>query len=206
MGSSRERDNYGILLPVGGGDPIPLLKTELVIGRRPKCDIRLDFENVSGKHAVLALHNGLWTVRDLGSTNGTAVNGTRLSSTHTVMPEDEVKFADHLYTIEYEPSGPEALLSDHNQFLDDDVVGERKRHSLMELAGLVSGSDVESPSRAGRPEAPSRAEKRDEAEVEEFADAVPKNFKPAEPSKPKKPDEAIDDFLKLIDDEVNKES
>lgn len=206
MGSSRERESYGTLLPVGGGDPIPLLKTELVIGRRPKCDIRLDFENVSGKHAVLSLHNGLWNIRDLGSTNGTSVNGTRLTSTHTVMPEDEVRFADHLYTIEYEPSGPEALLSDHNQFLGDDVVGERKRHSLMELAGLGSGPEVESPSRSGRSEAPSRAEGRAvEAEEEKFADAVPKNFKPADSSKPKKPDEAIDDFLKLIDEEVKKE-
>ena len=185
MGSSRERGEYGILLPVGGGDPIPLLKSELVVGRRPKCDIRLDFENVSGKHAVLALHNGLWTVRDLGSTNGTSVNGTRLTSTHTIMPEDELKFADHLYTIDYEPSGPEALLSDHNALLDDDVFSERKRHSLMELAGLVSGADAAD-------------------DDDDKFDAVPRNFKPAEAAK--KQDEAVDDFLKLIDDEVNKDA
>ncbi len=201
MGSSPERENYGILLPVGGGDPIPLLKSELVIGRRPKCDIRLDFENVSGKHAVLALHNGLWTVRDLGSTNGTAVNGTRLNSTHTVMPEDELKFADHLYTIDYEPSVPEALLTDRNALLDDDVFSERKRHSLMELAGLTASADAPSPTSRSKP-AP--VEERVPAEEERF-DAVPKNFKPAEASKlPQKPDEAVDDFLKLIDDEVNK--
>lgn len=202
MGSSREREHYGILLPVGGGDPIPLLKTELVIGRRPKCDVRLDFENVSGKHAVLAMHNGLWTVRDLGSTNGTSVNGTRLTSTHTVMPEDEVKFADHLYTIDYEPSGPEALLSDHNAFLDEDVFSERKKHSLMELAGLSSGADADAPARADRTKsAPAPTDDK----PDQF-DALPKNFKPAEAAKPvKKHDEAIDDFLKLIDDEVNKD-
>jgi len=207
MGSSRERGEYGILLPVGGGDPIPLLKSELVVGRRPKCDIRLDFENVSGKHAVLALHNGLWTVRDLGSTNGTSVNGTRLTSTHTIMPEDELKFADHLYTIDYEPSGPEALLSDHNALLDDDVFSERKRHSLMELAGLVSGADADVPSTAGRARpTPAPVNQRADAadDDDDKFDAVPRNFKPAEAAK--KQDEAVDDFLKLIDDEVNKDA
>ena len=53
-----EREVLGILLPVGGGDPIPLLKTELILGRRPICDIRLDFNNVSGKHCVLQLISG----------------------------------------------------------------------------------------------------------------------------------------------------
>jgi len=205
MGTSREREHYGMLMPVGGGDPIPLLKTELVLGRRPKCDIRLDFENVSGKHAVLALHNGLWTVRDLGSTNGTSVNGNRLTSTHTVMPEDEVRFADHLYTIDYEPSGPEALLTDHNQLLDEGVFSERKRHSLMELAGLGSGIESDTPPRVSRPEPAPRADEHSPADDEDFADALPRNFQPAEASKPKKPDEAVDDFLKLIDEEVSKE-
>ena len=67
-------DVLGIMHPVGGGDPIPLTKAELVVGRRPGCDIRLDFENISGKHCVLRLINGVWMVRDLGSTNGTTVN------------------------------------------------------------------------------------------------------------------------------------
>ena len=65
----------GILQPVGGGDPIPLNKPEIIIGRRPSCDIRLDFENISGKHCLLRLLNGVWNVKDLGSTNGTTVNG-----------------------------------------------------------------------------------------------------------------------------------
>src|SRR4051812_18952070 len=61
----------GILQPLGGGDPIPLRKEELLLGRRMTCDIRLDFENISGRHCILRLTNGIWHVRDLGSTNGT---------------------------------------------------------------------------------------------------------------------------------------
>ena len=66
----------GILQPVGGGDPIPLTKPLMIVGRRPGCDIRLDYENISGKHCSLRFLNGLWMVKDMGSTNGTTVNGT----------------------------------------------------------------------------------------------------------------------------------
>ena len=37
----------GELLPLGGGDPIPLLKQQLLVGRRESCDIVLRFANVS---------------------------------------------------------------------------------------------------------------------------------------------------------------
>ena len=52
-------DLLGVMHPVGGGDSIPLIKPEIVIGRRPGADIRLDFENISGKHCKLRFLNGL---------------------------------------------------------------------------------------------------------------------------------------------------
>jgi pSer/pThr/pTyr-binding forkhead associated (FHA) protein len=191
----------GTLLPVGGGDSIPLLKQELVVGRRAGCDIRLDFENVSGKHCVFRLINGVWHVRDLGSTNGTTVNGSRLNSQHAIMPEDEVGIADHLFTINYVPSGPEAFISTH-KVLDQDVQEDRKRHSLMELAGL--DTDADRPKKIARPKTAPVLLERLSAEQGEFDDAVPEHFKTAPKPKPKKKKEDDDDFLKLIEDEVKK--
>ena len=106
----------GVLQPVGGGDPIPLIKPEIIVGRRSSCDICLDFENTSGKHCVFRFVNGVWNVRDLGSTNGTTVNGSRIASEQSIMPEDEVGIAGHLYTIEYDPAGPEAFLSSRRRW------------------------------------------------------------------------------------------
>ena len=40
--------------PVGGGDPIPLKRGVLTIGRRESCDISLKFPNISGLHCELA--------------------------------------------------------------------------------------------------------------------------------------------------------
>jgi predicted component of type VI protein secretion system len=185
----------GILQPVGGGDPIPLTKSELVIGRRPSCDLRLDFENISGKHCTLRLINGVWMVRDMGSTNGTTVNGSRITAEQSVMPDEELGIAGHMYTIAYDPAGPEAFLSSHKD-LDDDVVQERARHSLMDLAGL--DTDQSKPKRPKR--APTVIE-RLSADEAEFDDAVPQHFKDAPKPKKKAND---DDFFKLIEDEVKK--
>jgi len=184
----------GILQPVGGGDPIPLNKPEITIGRRPSCDIRLDFENVSGKHCLLRLLNGIWNVKDLGSTNGTTVNGSRLTSEQSVMPNEEFGVAGHMFTIEYDPAGPEAFLSAHHE-LDEEIVQERAKHSLIDLAGL--DTDENKPKRAKR--APITIERLSVDEAE-FDDAVPDHFK-APPAPPKKAP-SDDDFFKLIEEDV----
>ena len=126
----------GMLQPIGGGDPIPLTKPEMLIGRRPTCDIRLDYENISGKHCSLRFLNGLWMVKDLGSTNGTTVNGSPLASEQSLMPDEELGIAGHMFTIEYDPAGPEAFLNAHKD-LDEEVVQERPcgTRSIADLAG-----------------------------------------------------------------------
>jgi pSer/pThr/pTyr-binding forkhead associated (FHA) protein len=185
----------GILQPIGGGDPIPLMKREIVIGRRPSCDISLDFENVSGKHCTLRFVNGVWSVRDLGSTNGTTVNGSRISSEQSLMPDEELGIAGRLYTIDYVAAGPEAFLSSHKD-LDDEVVVERDRHSLMDLAGLDTDN-----TKAQRPKKAPKVIERVSADEAEFDDTVPQHFK--KPVKPKA-QPTDDDFFDLIEEEVKK--
>jgi len=189
----QSKEVLGVLNPIGGGDPIPLIKAELVIGRRPGTDIRLDFENISGKHCTLRLINGVWMVRDLGSTNGTTVNGSRINAEQSVMPDEELGIAGHMYTIDYEPAGPEAFLSSHKD-LDEEVVVERQRHSLMDLAGL----DTDDAKIKRRKSAPNVIEglSVDEAEIQH---AGPDHFKQA--PKPKK-QPTDDDFFKIIEEDV----
>jgi pSer/pThr/pTyr-binding forkhead associated (FHA) protein len=133
-------------------------------------------------------------VKDLGSTNGTTINGSSLASEQSLMPDEELGIAGHMFTIEYEAAGPEAFLNAHKD-LDEEVVQERQRHSLMDLAGLDT-DDAKSPKRATR--APNVIE-RVSADEAEFDDVVPQHFKNA-PKPKKKPDE--DDFFKLIEDDV----
>jgi pSer/pThr/pTyr-binding forkhead associated (FHA) protein len=190
-------NELGIMKPVGGGDPVPLRKPEMVVGRRASCDICLDFENVSGKHCVLKFHNQFWHVRDLGSTNGTTVNGAPLASEHSIMPDDELGIAGHVFKIDYEPGAPDSILN-KNQVLEDDIVEARKKTSLMELAGL--DTDTDRPKRRRPTKAPEVIQ-RLSAEEGEFEDALPEHVKAA----PKPVVETNDDdFLKLIEDDVVK--
>ena len=115
----------GELIPVGGGDNIPLLKTTLIIGRRPSCDISLPYPNVSSHHCKLNLQNGYWFFEDLNSSNGIKVNGERCES-RFLLPNDEITIAKHHFTINYEPVGELPELTLENPF----------SKSLMEKAGL----------------------------------------------------------------------
>jgi len=195
----------GILKPLGGGDPIPLVKNELVIGRRRSCDICLDFHNVSGKHCQLRFANAVWHVRDLGSTNGTSLNGLQLTTEHNVLPDDELGIASHYFKIDYEPGGPDALHQKHDA---GEHAAEEPAHrlSLLELAGIES-DDKPRPRSRPRPSStptptpsPSRVRKPTPDESG-FDDAIPDEFQPAPPPLVNTDD---DDFLKFIEEDVKK--
>jgi hypothetical protein len=51
---------------------------ELLLGRHHRCDVVLGDLSVSRRHAKLVFRDGHWVIQDLGSTNGTAVNGRRV--------------------------------------------------------------------------------------------------------------------------------
>src|SRR5271170_2635155 len=93
---------HGELIPVGGGDTIPLVREQLSIGRRESCDIPLRLPNVSGLHCELVYREGFWWIQDLNSTNGVKVNGTRVPK-KILHPGDTITIAKRSYTIEYNP-------------------------------------------------------------------------------------------------------
>ncbi len=123
---------FGQLTPCGGGDPIPLMKKRLLVGRQGEADIQLKFNNVSTQHCRLTLEYGYWFVRDLNSRNGTKVND-RAVIRKRIDPESKLSIARHEYIVEYDPQtlgayGPPPA--------DDDYLDEMLRSSLMDRAGL----------------------------------------------------------------------
>jgi hypothetical protein len=59
---------------------VPLVKEVTTIGRLPECDVVLDDAGASRRHAQVRLQEGRATITDLGSTNGTALNGSPIQS------------------------------------------------------------------------------------------------------------------------------
>lgn len=123
---------FGELIPFGGGDPIPLTKERLLIGRRESCDIVLRFANVSAHHCELTLERGYWFVKDLGSRNGTKVNGLRATTRKRIDPGDRLSIAKHHYEVKYSP----AELGAEGPPPDDAVLSDILGQSLMDSAGL----------------------------------------------------------------------
>jgi adenylate cyclase len=135
----------GELVPLGGGDNIPLLRPTMTVGRRESCDIPLPFPNISGIHCELTFRDGYWSIKDLNSTNGVKVNGLRVQD-RPLKPGDEIGIAKRRFTIQYTltPEAQhqlEALLTE-----DENIFGK----SLLEKAGLSTAS----PPPARRPAGP----------------------------------------------------
>jgi hypothetical protein len=73
---------------------LPEADGTVTLGRSRDCDCVLAEPSVSRRHAELRHAGGRWLIRDLGSRNGTRVNGVRLLGEAEVCPGDRVSFGD----------------------------------------------------------------------------------------------------------------
>ena len=106
------------LVPLDGGTPIDIVKDLVVVGRKEDCDLRLEHKSVSKLHCVIVKTDGLLLLRDLGSTNGTRVNGTRVRRA-ALLPNDKVSFANFHFRIHLGPlAEPAAGPDEHTQAID----------------------------------------------------------------------------------------
>ena len=184
----------GTLKPIGGGDPVPLQRDTILIGRRSSSDLCLDFENVSGKHCELKFTHGLWHIKDLGSRNGTTVNGLKISTEQKVLPDVQIGIASHFYTIDYEPAGPSSAAA--TDLMDEDMLDAApKRKSLMELAGF----ETDRPRKSYRPSRPPAEIERLTTDQGGFEDPLPANLPVAAAPVAEASD---DDFFNMIQDEL----
>lgn len=83
--------------PAGRGDRAALPRI-LTIGRDPGNDVVIDAPMVSRRHARLVLDGGRTRIEDLGSSNGTYVNGERVRGTAAVRPGDRIGLGSYSFT------------------------------------------------------------------------------------------------------------
>ena len=82
----------------GRTTPFVITKNETTIGRHDSNDIPIPEQTVTGKHAKIVLENGALTLVDLGSTNGTFVNGVRIRS-HELKSGDRFRLGNVEMTL-----------------------------------------------------------------------------------------------------------
>lgn len=92
-----QRREVAILIIQEGNSPKsqwPLAKDVMIIGRDATCDIQIDERQISRQHAEIALTPHGYTIKDLGSKNGTFVNGQQVfGEPQVIYNGDEIEIA-----------------------------------------------------------------------------------------------------------------
>ena len=98
----RARSRAETALLVLGGKRMVVGPAGATLGRSRKCDIVVDDPNVSREHAEVRPRGGSWVLVDLGSTNGSSINGRRTDGAEVLKPGDEIELGTSTMTFELE--------------------------------------------------------------------------------------------------------
>jgi pSer/pThr/pTyr-binding forkhead associated (FHA) protein len=102
--SAQELARRSVLVAEGGGGLRAGSAFELdgsaTIGRSPAVEIQIDDPFASGRHARIYERGGLFYVEDMGSTNGTYLNGKKLASQELLRAEDRIRIGDTEFRYE----------------------------------------------------------------------------------------------------------
>lgn len=82
------------------GQYYPLGQSRSILGRSVEAAIPVDDTKASRSHAAVDFQNGFYLLVDLGSTNGTFLNGTRLEVSQFLNPGDEIRIGSTVYVVE----------------------------------------------------------------------------------------------------------
>jgi len=127
------------------GQLIPIEGDSAVLGRHPDCDVVLESGAVSRQHARVSRVDGKYYVEDLGSRNGTFVNGQPVVARRPLRDHDELGICDltfvfHLRSPEPDSSlfEPQAKTTDTTAVIFDDRPGTGSR--IMSKVNIATGS------------------------------------------------------------------
>jgi pSer/pThr/pTyr-binding forkhead associated (FHA) protein len=94
------------LIPLDGTPTVDIVKDLTLVGRKGECDLCLNHKSVSKMHCVIVKTDGLLLLRDLGSTNGTRVNGQRVRRA-ALLPNDQLSIAGYKFRVHLGPDQEE---------------------------------------------------------------------------------------------------
>jgi DNA-binding winged helix-turn-helix (wHTH) protein len=91
---------------------LPLTDGEHIAGRDVECSLVIDATTASRRHARITVVSGSATIEDLGSTNGTRVNGVRISSPTRLAPGDEVALGTEVLRVRVRNRSAPTVIAD----------------------------------------------------------------------------------------------
>src|SRR5262249_56781287 len=86
------------------GRPFALASDRSLIGRRPDSTVFLESLAVSREHAQILREGGDYFIEDLGSSNGTFLNGRRVSARELLTEQDTLQIGPYVFGLRPEPN------------------------------------------------------------------------------------------------------
>jgi pSer/pThr/pTyr-binding forkhead associated (FHA) protein len=117
------------LIPLDGTAPITITKDLTLVGRRDQCDVCLAHQTISKMHCIIVKTDGLLFLRDLGSTNGTRVNGQRVRRA-ALLPNDQLAIAGHKFRVALGPDEAAQAPPDGTQQLEPAEIAKNQSANL----------------------------------------------------------------------------
>ncbi|SDQ22670.1 FHA domain-containing protein [Quadrisphaera sp. DSM 44207] len=87
------------------GTVLPLGAAPVLVGRAPECTLVLPDDYASSRHARLSPRAGAWVLEDLGSTNGTTLDGVPVTGPVEVAPGSAVRIGRTSFELRRQPAG-----------------------------------------------------------------------------------------------------
>jgi len=141
--AGRDRPVPGLLIVFSGGQPaqtaLPLGTEPLVVGRGRVGEVEIDDAVMSRSHAEVSRAGGAWTVRDLGSRNGTAVDGKTIARELVSDKARLLRTGDTLMLL-CEDLRP--FLLSQVERRDGVVIGPTLRRAWEQIDGIARGSEI----------------------------------------------------------------
>ena len=130
-----------VMLQGGQATPYDLKSDEFVLGRLPECDIQLQSNMVSRKHARVVRRGTEYLLEDLGSGNGSFVNGKRITEPTVLRHDDRIKLGPVLLRFESDDASPSELRrrEELQGAFDLDVTAEDTGSTIMGSLGTTGG-------------------------------------------------------------------
>jgi pSer/pThr/pTyr-binding forkhead associated (FHA) protein len=175
------------------------VRLPVLVGRGAEAKFRVQQDSVSRRHCEFFLKEDTVCVRDLGSTNGTLVDGERIASSvaTTVPPGAEVRVGGIVFRVEYESAAVPAATEPRG----DDTVPMAAVDETLET--LEPAGEAEALAEIEVPEAATEARAADLSSLATAAEPATEsagfNFLGGEPAEPQSGgDDKLDDFFKSL--------
>ncbi len=114
--------NHYVLRNLGTNENVPLISSTVTLGRSQDCEIVVDSSEASRHHARISLKDNRLTLEDLGSTNGTVLNGRKLKEPQGISGGDIIIGQVHYLIVAPGSAGETTILGGRLGKVDDNYV------------------------------------------------------------------------------------